>query len=207
MRRALVLGLLVLAATGWLLGWSPYLRVATISVEGAQTLSRSDVEKASGILIGQPLARISSARVERGFTSIPRIKKFSLIRQWPDSITIRIQERIPLARVGDRVVDSSGVLFPLAAGEKAPTMDIAASKNSNIKAWVAIYRQLPNRSTVTEADLRDMENISFMMSGVHVIWGSTEESATKIRVLSKLGLDKWASIDLSAPLAPTTTAK
>lgn len=207
MRRWLTLGLLLVAVGGWLLGWSPYLRVATISVEGVQRLSRTDVVKASGIEIGQPLARVSGARVERGLSSIPRIKSYRIIRSWPDGITLQIKERVPLAQVGNKVMDDSGALFTLAPGETAPALRITTSTKSDLKSWLTIYKQLPDRQKITEADISDMENMWFMLSGTQVIWGSSDESATKIDVLKKLGVEKWRSVDLSAPLAPTTTKK
>lgn len=206
MRRALVLGLLLIAAGGWLLGWSPYVRVDSISVEGVSSLSRSDVIRASGITVGQPLARITGARVERGLSSLPRVESVKIIRSWPHGVTLRIKERTAIALAGNRGVDQEGILFTLAPGEKAPTMRITPTNPSasNIKTWLAIYNKLPMKADVREVDLSDMEAITFKTAKVVVIWGSSEQSATKIDVLKKLDPSKFSAIDLSAPLAPTT---
>lgn len=206
MRRALVLGLLLIAAGGWILGWSPYVRVETIAVEGATSLSRSDVIRASGITIGQPLARITGARVERGLTSLPRVESVKIVRSWPHGVTLRIKERTAIAMAGNRGVDQDGVLFTLAPGEKVPNLRISPSNPSsaNIKIWLSIYNKLPIKADVREVDLSDMEAITFKTEKTTVVWGSSEQTPTKIDVLKKLDPSKFSAVDLSAPLAPTT---
>lgn len=206
MRRALVVGLLLVSTGGWLLGWSPYLRVTSIDVQGISSLTRSEVIGAAGVVIGQPLARVTGAKVERGLSSLPRVEKVHIVRSWPHGITLVINERSPIAGMGENVVDDQGVAFTLAPGEKLPVMTISPINTSqqDVKTWIRIYKLLPNKNQITEVDLADMEDIRFRTAKTLVVWGSSEQSKTKVSVLKKLDPAKWSMIDLSAPLAPTT---
>lgn len=206
MRRWLVLGLLFFVAAGWLLGWSPYLRVQSISVEGARYVSKESILAASGVTPGQPMARITGARVERALTSLSRIKKVSLTRSWPDHLTIVVSERKPIAMVGSQAIDIDGQLFALGSGEKAPTSKIilGTASKEDVRNWLEIFSRLPQRQEVSEVDLRDMENISFKRGSTRIVWGSLDQAETKLKVLAELSNKNFSSIDLSAPFAPTT---
>ena len=208
MRRWFLIGLLLLAAAGWLLGWSPYLRATSVNVDGAKTISAQQIITASGVTIGTPLARVNGARVERALSSIPRIASVSIVRGWPDRITIKVAERQPIAMVDQMGVDREGIRFPLAASEKAPQVRILNFSEQRFKTWLEIDRQLPIalRKQITEVALDGKDDIWFKTDELLVTWGSSEDSALKVRVLKEL-LARPATftrIDLSAPLAPTT---
>lgn len=208
MRRWFLVGVLVLAAAAWLLGWSPYLRANSISVEGAATIPARQIIATSGVTVGTPLARVNGARVERALTSIPRIASVAVVRGWPDRITLRISERRPVAMVDSLGVDPEGVRFPLAAGEKAPTLRINNFSVARMKSWMKIYRQLPRelKTQVTDATLDGEDDMWFKTQTQTIIWGSAEETSLKLRVLNELLArpNTFSRIDLSAPLAPTT---
>lgn len=208
MRRWFLIGFLVLATTAWLLGWSPYLKAKTITVDGATTISAQQIIATSGVTVGTPLARVNGARVERALTSIPRIASVTVVRGWPDRITLQVSERRPIAMVGSLGVDQEGVRFPLATGEKAPTVRINNFSVARFKSWMEIYRPLPKelKTQITDATLDGEDDIWFKTQTQTIIWGSAEETSLKLRVLKELLArpNTFSRIDLSAPLAPTT---
>lgn len=208
MRRWLLVGLLLLAAASWLLGWSPYLKATSVSVEGARTLSTQRIIDASGVKVGMPLARVNGARVERSLTSIPRVETVRVVRGWPDRITLRITEREPLAMVGALAVDREGVRFPLASSEKEPAITVTNFTPSRWKTWLGIYQELPKNieREISTVSLDGRDDISFKTASLTVVWGSGEDTGLKVRVLKELLArpTTFSRIDLSAPLAPTT---
>lgn len=211
MRRALVLLLLLIAAAGWLLGWSPYLRIESITVRGVQHVSASEVVATSGVRVGDPLARVTSQRIERSLQSVSRIESVRVERQWPHRLQILITERTPLARVGERVVDRYGVVFALTSDEVQPAMRLEFSKPTRERfvEWFDIYQALPIsvRQSISTVRSSTADDITFMTETCTIIWGSAEQTPLKISVLEKLLSQNtaWRKIDLSAPLAPTTS--
>lgn len=211
MRRALVLFVLLIAAGGWLLGWSPYVRIETISVQGTEHLSAPEVVAASGVRIGDPLARVTSQRIERALQALPRIESVKVQRQWPHQLHIVITERMPLARVGEQVVDRNGIVFSLSPSETPPTMQLQFVKPSRERfvEWFQIYQSLPEevRRSIATVQSSTVDDITFTTQTSTVIWGSAEDTQLKISVLQKLLAQNssWRKIDLSAPLAPTTS--
>lgn len=208
MRRWLIGGILLIAAAGWLLGWSPYLRAEAISVEGATAVSSQNVITASGLSLGTPLARVNGARIERALTSIPRISSVRIIRSWPHHVILRITERTPIAMVGDQAIDRDGVRFALAPSDVAPRMRITTYTPERLAIWLDVLAKLPTplKEEIVEVTLDGKDDIWFKTADLTVVWGSGEESDLKVSVLTEL-LAKPATftrIDLSAPRAPTT---
>jgi cell division protein FtsQ len=118
MRRLIALLLLLLGVSGWLLGWSPYLRVETIAVTGlgnGSPLTSQQILTQAELGEGMAMARVSEPAVRRALQRIPRVGDVDVIRQWPRSVEVRITERIPWAvvRVLDALyfVDAAGNFF------------------------------------------------------------------------------------------------
>lgn len=208
MRRWFLVGFVLLAAAAWLLGWSPYLRATSVSVDGATTIPVQHIISTSGVTVGTPLARVNGARVERALTSIPRIASVNVVRGWPNRITLRIRERAPIALVGALGVDRQGVRFPLAANETPPAVRINNFTPERFRQWLDISERLPRslQKQIIEVSLDGNDDIWFKTADLMVIWGSSEDSAVKVRVLNELLArpSTFTRIDVSAPLAPTT---
>lgn len=215
MRRWLTLLFFALVFGGWLLGWSPYFRVTSITVVGAQHITDARIISASGIEIGQPMARVSTARVERALSSIPRIDSFEIRRRWPHQLILAVTERLPLAMCGDLAVDRDGTRFALKPDEPLPRVKIIINSYSRQRArqWFDIFFQLPGdvRESISSVTLRSDDDISFRAGTVEFVWGSGEQTPLKVDVLSRLlaqpDAPTWKRVDLSAPLAPTTTKR
>ena len=97
----------------------PSLSVKRIVVQGGGELSEDKVRALSGIRLGQPLLTLDLKAVQRRIAGHPRIKNAVVVRQLPDTIQIRIEDRRPSAMViGDTfyLVDMEGVV--LASGVK-----------------------------------------------------------------------------------------
>jgi cell division protein FtsQ len=112
-----VIPLLVVAGATYAALRSPYLTVQEIRVEGAATLDPASIAELSN-LDGASMLRLPTDSARMNLVAIPSVKSVSFERQWPQTLTIKVEERIPVAfwSVGgyDYAVDEEGVV--LAAG-------------------------------------------------------------------------------------------
>ena len=112
-----VIPLLVVAGATYAALRSPYLTVQEIRVEGAATLDTASVANLSN-LEGTSMLRLPTGQARENLMAIPSVKAVSFERSWPQTVTIKVEERAPVAfwSVGgfDYAVDEEGVV--LAAG-------------------------------------------------------------------------------------------
>ena len=117
-RRAVVLTLAtaaIVAVAVWALLGSTLLVVRSVTVTGAGAVPRAEVLRAAGIAPGTPLIRVDTAAVARRVEQITQVQSAQVSRDWPDSVTIVIQERTPVLAVpsdgGFALVDRFGVVL------------------------------------------------------------------------------------------------
>jgi len=213
--------LIVIGSAGWLLGWSSVLDVKQIEVVGlapGSLLNREIVISHSGIRIGQPMARLSGARVQRGLADLPRVKNVTVIRRWPHRVELVVAEREPRAAIIDgtqyQLADNAGNVYAKVTTPPSgiPLVSIGGDYQAGLKASIAVLASLPTeiQSQVVQLDVSSGDGVQFkLVRGALVIWGSSEDSALKSRVLATLlsgpGSKKIKRFDVSAPLAPTTS--
>jgi cell division protein FtsQ len=223
MKRIVAIVVVLISALGWLLGWSPYLRISEVSVTGIKSgspLTKDYVVSKSGVIPGTALARVSEPAVRRALTSIARIDDVDVVRSWSGTVELKITERVPwaVAKTPSALffVDEKGIFFAKVGSpaRAIPVVEMSRPDQQTIRALIGVVEQLPR-------SLRDrIEGMSALSSDeliirllvrsdvVAVTWGSADETPLKIRVLAKLlnkkDSSRWASIDLSAPRAPTT---
>lgn len=216
-----LVALIIIGSAGWLLGWSSILDVRQIEVAGlapGSLLNRETVISHSGIRLGQPMARLNRVRVQRGLADLPRVKKVALIRHWPHRVELVITEREPSAVIIDgaryQLADSAGKVYAIVATPPSgiPLVSISGNYQVGLTASIAVLTSLPTeiQSQVVQLDVAGGDDVRLQLNrGVLVIWGSSEDSALKSRVLTTLlggsGAKKIKRIDVSAPLAPTTS--
>jgi cell division septal protein FtsQ len=100
--RALValgaLGAVLLAAGGaaghWLLT-APGFGVGAVEIQGASRVPVADVLAAAAIPAGANLWRIDAAGVTGRVTALPGVRRAEIVRELPNRVTIRVEERQP----------------------------------------------------------------------------------------------------------------
>ena len=103
------LTLVVLGWGSWKLAWvggrgmfstNPQFILREVVVENTGTvLGREEILKHAGIHKGQNLFEIDLKAVRANLEILPEVKRVEIRRQLPDRMTIRIAERVPVARV------------------------------------------------------------------------------------------------------------
>ncbi len=124
--RALLLtvGLLIVAALGVTRFWPT---VERIEVTGTRHHAVGDVLRLARVAPGDPLLWITTWRVS-GLSADPWIARARVTRHWPDTVSIAVWERAPLARSGDepeaRVWARDGTVLPSASAEERADLPI-----------------------------------------------------------------------------------
>lgn len=197
----------------WVLGWSSLLTVRTIHVEGIasnSSLKASELIAESGLRIGDKMARANASNLEQIKRKYPKIKSIDVKRSWPSTITIDVKEKNAIAAVyfngTYQLYGEDGLPFAQVATAPRDLPVITGRETAGVKAAVAIYRSLPVdlASQVVTLTARTNDLIEFTIGQTRITWGSSDESATKIKVLRVLLKTSAKKIDVSAPLSPTT---
>jgi len=107
----------VLGVAVWLV-FSPYLSIAEVRTAGIHQSATNRILVEAGVVAGAPMALMRIAAVEAQLEEDPWIADARVDRHWPDTVIVRIDERVPEAwvetsagwsrRAGDGVAVPSG---------------------------------------------------------------------------------------------------
>ena len=211
---ALVLLVALLGTGGYAVWFSSWLDVETVDVSGAQTASADDVRARAAIDTGTPLARVDLDRAESRIRSLAVVKDVDVSRQWPDTVLVDIEERVAIAvvEIGGRLrgMDADGVVF--SDYKRAPTglprvqTEIGTSAAALREAALVISALPESLSLIVDyLQVTTVDEIAlFLKDGRQVVWGSSDDSETKARVLADLLQTEAEVYDVSVPTQPTT---
>jgi cell division protein FtsQ len=221
--RYVLVVLLLVGAVGFAvygIYFSPWLRVEGGEVTGTSQLTDKEVLAAADLPTGDALARVDldaiEAQVEGRLTAV---KSVDASRKWPHDIRIDVEEWQPLSVV----TEGSSYTFLAANGDtftfdKMPqrppaslplvvvgsdadrlALEEAAAVAASLDAAVA---KLVDHIQVETAD----EILLELREGQKVIWGSSDQSEEKARVLLNLlhARPDAQSYDVSVPGLPAT---
>lgn len=209
-----VLVILVLATT-----FTPLLAIDNIIVSGESRVSEKQIQHILKKYVGTPLTTISESEVAADLNGFPIIESFGLVSRPPHTLEIRVTERTPIAIVVKNgtqyLYDPAGVKLGQAKGnEKLPTVIVTGNpRNSStykqaIDVILALPLQLLDRVAYIQAKTRD--NVTLRLRGAsaqNIIWGDSENSILKSKVLKTLLLKTSTTIratfDVSSPLTPS----
>lgn len=219
---------LVVGALAWLLLWSPVLalRPADVTVAGAGTVVAVDqvravVAKDSGV----PLPRLGTVALRDRLLQVPGVREARVTRDWPHGLTVQLVAREPVAAVPEKqapagaakpgfaLLDEEGVQVGRADAAPAglPVVDVPAGDARTLQAVLGVLRQLSPALLAEVAGVAAQTQDTVTMhlrDGVEVDWGSSQETALKIAVLTALRASPTAKgarvYDVSAPRLPIT---
>lgn len=201
---------LVAGAVFWLATQTSVMGVDLIRVTGVSILDPEEVRAAAEIPAGTPLARVDTSVVAQRIRALPPVASVDVGRSWPDTLTIAVVERTPVAVVSQEhqfgLVDRSGVVYRTVADHPAglPVFQVADPGPDNPETQAALRvlgdltPELRDRleKLVVEAPARIRLE---MAGGRTVVWGDAEQGQLKARVATALLARKGTQIDVSAP--------
>ena len=215
--RYLLVGLLVIVLVvggTWLVYFSSMLTVKRVEVSGNHLLTRAEVLEAARVPDGEHLARVDLGSISTRLRSRAEVRSVEVSRQWPDAISIEIVERVAVAviTIGGRLrgLDAEGVVFD--QYKKAPPGLPRISSTSQttpdaLREAATVVAALPRElsAMVDHIEVLTVDQISLVLRDQRIVlWGSSDDSATKAEVLLQLLRQPAKVYDVSVPGQPTT---
>ena len=193
---------------------SPVFAFREVRVEGGDRVTSQAVADALSGLYGEPLARVSDDRVQVALEPLTLVQAFETRIEPPGTLVVTIVERKPLGAVargqGFAVVDAAGVTLwedgALPAG--LPRILVAADSDSpSFTAITRVLRVLPDEILIQVEGITatTLDDVRFTIRGSshEVVWGSSERSPEKARVLRAalvaLNAEQSRVIDVTTP--------
>ena len=129
------------------------LRLQTVRLEGASPQSKADILRAAALPQGAPLLGLDLDAARRRIEQVGWVKDAHVVRLFPDSVVISVDERKLLAvwqnggRVG--VIDADGVVAPEADPGRFASLPLVVGPGANV-AVQAILTPVMSRPRLAE---------------------------------------------------------
>jgi cell division protein FtsQ len=212
---------------------SPLLSVGHVNVTGERHTSRQAVLRATGLDRHPLMVDVDTGRLVRRLDALPWVARATVARNWPSTVGISLQERVPAAVVstanGDwAVTDAVGRVLarstgapspPPALGTPLPTLrgvtqlpslgsTLPAPSGPALRVLTALHRPLVGQVSSVDV-LPDGEVALTLMPGVVVQLGDGEQLQQKLTatqaLLSQVRPASLRTIDVRVPEAPALT--
>jgi cell division protein FtsQ len=182
---------------------SPFLTVQEVRVAGAETIDVHDLALLSG-LEGESMLRLPLDEARARLIEVPQVRSVAFKRNWPQAVTLRIEERTPVAfwSVGGRdySVDAEGVVLAAGApsGPAPRIVEPEAGRSMGpgdrvqpdaIALAERIFRESPRflGQGVRELEYRAAIGVTAVFdNGLRVTFGDERSYEYKVAVLAKL---------------------
>jgi len=113
-------------------------RVKQIHVAGASALARTDIVRAAGVGVGQPLLGLDLGKVQARVQDVGWVEDAKVVRLLPDTLVITVKERRQLAvwQHDGRawVIDEHGAKIPEADPARFPTLPLVVGAGAAVHA-------------------------------------------------------------------------
>jgi len=226
----LVLSVIFVALIVYLVFFTDFFTVKKIHVTGVSRLDKDYVKKLTGSGLKQSIFTLNVHRIESNLKTNPWIEKADISRALPDTLRVRVHERVVCA-----VIDIEGVRFAVDSGgyvldrEKNkeyagyPALKNAAVKTPTVGTYISdskarkcfqVIAGLPGpiKKVIKEAYFSTIKGtclkINFGWGAFELIYGTPEESKLKNEMLLAVISDIEANsrkvkyVDVRVPEAP-----
>ena len=96
---SVVLGIVLAAAAAWGVSRTPLLDVDRITITGADPASRTEILDSSNVSVGLPMLFLDVDEAQRSVESLPWVRSAQVWRDWPATVRIAVEPRVPAAVV------------------------------------------------------------------------------------------------------------
>ncbi len=194
--------LFVAAGTYYVLN-SPWLTVQQVHIQGTESLDQASLIEISG-LQGRSMFGLPVKGAQARLMAVPQVKSVSIERNWPDAVTITIEERKPAAfwSVGgqDYVVSAGGYVLGGGApdGPAPRIVEVGNDRTLNVGDRVhpdaialaqRIFKESPRFLGEDVESLEyqaDVGVTAVFHGGMRVTFGDERSYEYKVAVLAKL---------------------
>jgi cell division protein FtsQ len=159
-------GLMALVLIGALLGgagWGFFLLkdpgtfpLRVVGIDGdLRYLQRQDLERTVAGLVREGFFTVNPEAVRQAAEALAWVDRASVRRVWPDTLLIRVQEQVPLARWGeDALVNPRGEVFTPESGPELEKLTQLAGPEGSAPKIVVRYRELKQRLHSTGLEIQ-----------------------------------------------------
>ncbi len=222
--------MVALGASGFAALHSPLLSARHLTVRGGPHETRATVLAVTGLSHHPPLIDIDTARDATAIDALPYVLRASVVRNWPEGVTVTIVERTPVGWVarkagGFAIVDRSGrvlgftVATPTAGGLTAltdvgPVPGAGRFLGASGAAVAALAAAVPDglRGYVRSVGALSSEDLDLRLnSGATALFGGVTALSAKFVALATLiasaptAVRAARLIDLRDPTSPVLT--
>lgn len=207
----------VVGALGWLVFRSPLLAVETIVVGGEDRSSASAVVAEKGLVAGAPMVSVDVERITDALLSDPWVGSARVYRDWPRTVVIEVEERVPAATVwcsdGLAVAAKDGVILPTGDPASEPVGQIALTvtdcdrlfEDLSTRMALQFLAALPERISRSTVVTQTGEGMVANVAGYTVRLGAADRGLEKAQALLAVlenPPEKGSVITLIAPSRP-----
>lgn len=207
-------------ASAWLL-FSPWLSVGRVDTDGIISSSANSILAESGVRAGAAMILIDPGKVENRLLEDPWIAQATVSRDWPDLVTVHVEERFPVAWVRSaegwarRAVDGEALPSAPEPDDSMGRIEMSDLGESEATSSPELLGALEFMSAL-DGDLHDGAVVSrrdgvlwATVAGFEVRLGRATEMTQKALSLMALleeGLAPGTLVNLIAPTHPATIA-
>lgn len=200
--------LLVLAAIGAAMPFTPMMPVHGVNVDGNVALTPEEVEELTGIAPETPIGRVDVRAAAEGVAGNPWVKSATVKRDWPSAIQVDVEEYTAVAFValddGTHLIDAEGKDFlvadppPGAMELVGPGIEDEEGKRAAVEIAASISEKA--RGQVEALDARGpYEYVLRLREGRTVVWGAAEDNANKALALESVLQMEGTEFNISNP--------
>ncbi|MCT2337927.1 cell division protein FtsQ/DivIB [Corynebacterium sp. p3-SID1056] len=200
--------LLVLAAIGAAMPFTPMMPVHGVNVDGNAALTPEEVEELTGIAPETPIGRVDVRAAAEGVAGNPWVKSATVKRDWPSAIQVDVEEYTAVAFValddGTHLIDAEGKDFlvadppPGAMELVGPGIEDEEGKRAAVEIAASISEKA--RGQVEALDARGpYEYVLRLREGRTVVWGAAEDNANKALALESVLQMEGTEFNISNP--------
>jgi len=173
----LFMGVLILVALGGLIGaqfWKRDLKVAGVKTEGNRILSAAEIQRLAQVPMGARLFDVDLAVIKRRVLKNPFVREAAVQRDLPDRISIRIEEREPIAALSGSsllYLDAEGMVLPPVRSEQVfdlPVITGAIQDQDRVPGRTVTGKSLQDALQLLRAALELDENLYRRVSEVAI---------------------------------------
>ncbi|HEU5270604.1 MAG TPA: FtsQ-type POTRA domain-containing protein [Jatrophihabitans sp.] len=192
---------------GWLVGFSSVFGVRTVAVSGEHRVSSAQIVAAARLRHGAPLARLDTAAVRARIAAIPAVRTVTVGVSYPGTVRIRVTERVAVGYRPDAdgvvLVDAAAVQFATLPRPPGGLPELAVTGDpvrSAAAATVAAALPAGFAGAVARIAVPTVQSITLTLTdGRTVLWGGTDRSAEKAKLVPVLVHQPGSYFDVSDP--------
>lgn len=200
--------LLVLAAIGAAMPFTPMMPVHGVNVDGNAALTPEEVEELTGFAPETPIGRVDVRAAAEGVAGNPWVKSATVKRDWPSAIQVDVEEYTAVAFValddGTHLIDAEGKDFlvadppPGAMELVGPGIEDEEGKRAAVEIAASISEKA--RGQVEALDARGpYDYVLRLREGRTVVWGAAEDNANKALALESVLQMEGTEFNISNP--------